>query len=442
MKVLSIPQQQSFVIRLWLQAIKRVFASLLFCSLCASVSTSWASDTTLSLDQALQKALDLNPALQIYRFKNQSLKAQLETASLKPAYQLGLELDRFAGTGQSSGFDNLEALVSISSRFELGQKVDARQQLVRNGQADLVLQKQWQALDLIGQVTRRYIEVLRAQEHFKLAQERLELAQSAHQTLSQRVTTGAVSRLEARRAKADQVQAELELAQHKTNLKIAQMTLAETWGEQSLSFERVSGNLYELGRDPAFEVFFAQLENNPKIQLFASQERLKQSELRVAQAESNLDIDWSLGIRQSQMSGDSDLRMQLSVPLYSVKRNQGRVQAIEAEQQSISFKKQQTWLRFHRQLYQAYQNRQLAILTAERLRTQLIPELQTVMSEMEAAYLGGRYSYLDYITSRQELLNAKRHLIEASSGALTYGVEIEQLTAEPLLDGSDRIKNL
>lgn len=442
MKFLSIPQQKTLVIRPWLQAIKRVFASLLFCTLCAGVSTSWASGTTLNLDQALQKALDLNPALKIYRFKNQSLEAQLETASLKPAYQLGLELDRFAGTGQSSGFDNLEALVSISSRFELGQKVDARQQLVRNVQADLALQKQWQALDLIGQVTRRYIEVLRAQEHFKLAQERLELAQSAHQTLSKRVATGAVSSLEARRAKADQIQAELELAQHKTNLKIAQMALAETWGEQSLSFERVSGNLYELGRDPAFEVFFEKLENNPEIQLFASQERLKQSELRLAQAESNLDIDWSLGIRQSQMSGDSDLRMQLSVPLYSVKRNQGRVQAIEAEQHSIPLKKQQTWLRFHRQLYQTYQNRQQAILTAERLRTQLIPELQTVMSEMEAAYLGGRYSYLDYITSRQELLNAKRHLIEASSGALTYGVEIEQLTAEPLLDGSDRIKNL
>lgn len=442
MKILSIPQQKTVVIRGWFQTLNRMFTSLLMSGFLASGSASWASGATLSLDQALQKSLALNPALKIYDFKNQSLEAQLETAGLKPGYQLGLELDRFAGTGQSSGFDNAETIVSISSRFELGQKVDARQQVIKDSQSNLALEKQWQALDLIGQVTRRYIEALRAQERLKLAQEQLELARSAYQTLSTRVASGAVSSLEARRAKADQIQAELELAQHKTDLKIAQMALAETWGEQSLSFERVSGNLYKLGRDPAFEVFFAQLELNPQIQLFASQERLKQSELRLAQAESNLDIDWSLGIRQSQMSGDSDLRMQLSVPLYSVKRNQGRVQAIEAEQQSISFKKQQTWLRFHRQLYQAYQNRQQAILTAERLRTQLIPELQTVMSEMEAAYLGGRYSYLDYITSRQELLNAKRHLIEASSGALTYGVEIEQLTAEPLLDGSDRIKNL
>lgn len=442
MKFLFIPQQQPLVMRPWLQAINRTFASLFLFFVFAGFSTSWASDTTLGLDQALQKALDLNPALKVYRFKNQSLEAQFETASLNPGYQLGLELDRFAGTGQSSGFDNLETLVSISSRFELGQKVDARQQLVRSGQSNLVLQKQSQALDLIGQVTRRYIEVLRAQEHFKLAQERLELAQSAYQTLSERVATGAVSSLEARRAKADQIQAELELAQYKTHLKIAQMALAETWGQQSFSFEQVSGNLYELGHDPAFEVFLAQLENNPEIQLFASQERLQQSELRLAQAESKLDIDWSLGVRQSQMSGDSDLRIQFSIPLYSVKRNQGLVQSIEAEQQSIPFKKQQTWLRFHRQLYQAYQNRQQAILTAERLRTQLIPELQLVMHEMEVAYLGGRYSYLDYITSREELLNAKRRLIEASSGALTYGVEIEQLTAEPLLNGSDRIKNL
>lgn len=442
MKNLFMSRPKSGVISSDIKFTRWLAMAFLFVFLFINASAGWASNPTLSLDQALKKALDLNPALKVYRFKNQSLEYQIESAGLNPGYQLGLELDRFAGTGEYSGFDNTEAVVSISSRFELGQKVEARQQVVRSHQSNLLIQKQLASLDLIAQVTRRFIQVLTAQEHHKLAQTRLELAQSAYQSLSKRVSSGAISSLEARRAKADLIRSKLELARLQTDFQIAKMALAETWGEQSISFERVSGDLYQLGRDPNFEVFFAQLERNPQIELFASQARLKQSELRLAQVESKLDIDWSLGVRQNQMSGDSDLTMQLSIPLYSIKRNQARVQSIEAEQQTLDFDKQQAWLGFHQQLYAAYQNRQQAILTADRLQNQLIPELQTVMAEIETAYLAGRYSYLDYITSRKELLNAKRRLIEVASGALIYGVELEHLTAEPLSDGSNPIKNL
>ena len=54
------------------------------------------------------------------------------------------------------------------------------------------------------------------------------------------------------------------------------------------------------------------------------------------------------------------------------------------------------------------------------------------MVETQAAYQRGRYGYLDYVSARQELLSAERTQIEAAAAALTYGAEIEQLTAEPL----------
>ena len=71
-------------------------------------------------------------------------------------------------------------------------------------------------------------------------------------------------------------------------------------------------------------------------------------------------------------------------------------------------------------------------LEVEALRTAIIPALEQALVETQAAYQRGHYGYLDYVSARQELLSARRTQIEAAAAALTYGAEIEQLTAEPL----------
>ena len=89
-------------------------------------------------------------------------------------------------------------------------------------------------------------------------------------------------------------------------------------------------------------------------------------------------------------------------------------------------------LDMHNQLFRAFYNRKQAILVVNSLRSTIIPSLEQALIETQDAYQRGRYGYLDYVSSRQELLSARRTLIEAAASALTYGAEIEQLTSEPL----------
>ena len=86
----------------------------------------------------------------------------------------------------------------------------------------------------------------------------------------------------------------------------------------------------------------------------------------------------------------------------------------------------------HTQLFRAFSNRQQAIISAQKLQNEIVPALEEALSETQQAYERGRYSYLEYVSARHELLIARQTLIESAAAALTYGADIEQLTAEPL----------
>ena len=179
-------------------------------------------------------------------------------------------------------------------------------------------------------------------------------------------------------------------------------------------------------------MLYAKVEKNPAIQIFAAEERLKEAEVRLAKTQSRADISWSVGVRRFQESDNSALVAGFSMPLFSSKRNSGAVSTALAQRNEIFVQKEVALLNMHTQLFRAFHNRKQAILTVKELQNTIIPVLEEALKETQAAYQRGRYGYLEYVSARQELLSARRTLIESASSALTYGAEIEQLTAEPL----------
>ena len=125
------------------------------------------------------------------------------------------------------------------------------------------------------------------------------------------------------------------------------------------------------------------------------------------------------------------------MPLFAEKRAESAVKSALAARNEITYHQQDFLLRIHSQLYQAYTAREQAINAAKTLQQSIIPQLTDALTQTKTAYQRGLYSYLDFLTARQELLNAKRALIETSADALLLTAEIEQLTAEPLLIGQN-----
>jgi len=395
-------------------------------------SYAGSTEVSLSLSTAIQRTIGQNPTLKVFEFRQTALRGELETARLKPAYELEFEAENFAGSGNLSGLNGAELTIALSSVIEMGHKQSARIGLVSQSQSALTRQQEVMSLELMGNVTRRYVEVLAAQERVLLATEALKLANDTLKIVKARAKAGATPGAEIKRAVAAQGQAQLSLQAEQQRMEYLSRSLAAFWGENEPSFSKVEGNLFAFGVDSDFESLYARVEKNPAMRILYDRERVKDAELRLAKTESTANIHWSVGVRHSQELEDTSLVASFSMPLFAEKRNSGAVSRALAERSRVSLEKEATKLRFRNQLFRAYSNRKQAILSTQTLQSNVIPALDQALKETQAAYKRGRYSYLEYVSARQELLVARRALIDAASAALIYGSEIEQLTRESL----------
>lgn len=418
----------------WLHA--RNGALLAFISallLALSMQNSQAANIeNLSLTKALQDAIQQNPALRVFGFRQQALRAQGKSAMLKPGYRLGLDVENIAGSGNFNGTDSAEFSLSLSSSIELGAKRTARGELSNSSLSLLEAQRQVAALSLLGDVTRRYIDVVAVQQRIKLAQTNLELAKNTAQEVRKRARAGATPEAEVKRAQAVVAQAKLTLLSEQQQLRYSKRSLSALWGQQEPGFNIASGELYQFGEDLDFATLYQRLLSNPAVQVFAEQGRVKAAELRLAKTQASMDLAWSVGVKQFQASDDSALTAGFSMPLFNRKRNRGAISQASAAQEQSHAEKEVALLQLHAQLFRAYNNRQQAIVTVQHLRAEIIPALQSALEQTKQAYKQGSYSYLDYVSAKRELVSAQRSLIQAGAAALRYGADIEQLTAQPL----------
>ena len=102
-----------------------VWLASIIASLALTANAAHA-DSTLTLNDAIARSLLRNPDLYQYRFTEEALQAQRETSALRPALAVELEVENFAGSGSTKGFDSAETTVALSSVIELGGKPQAR----------------------------------------------------------------------------------------------------------------------------------------------------------------------------------------------------------------------------------------------------------------------------------------------------------------------------
>jgi cobalt-zinc-cadmium efflux system outer membrane protein len=294
-------------------------------------------------------------------------------------------------------------------------------------------ERQAHALDLLGEVTRRYVDVVATQARLDLAVSSRSLAQDTIQSVQRRTQSGAAPEAELFRARAQLAQAELAVAEAQNQLQVARLSLCVLWGESEPNFVRVAGDLQNLGAVGEFDALFQRASENPAIAIFASEERLRDAEFQLAKTQSSTDIDWSVGVRQFQDTDDTALVAGVSIPLNTPGRNTGALQSAQAARDEVSVQREAALLNLRASLFDAYQQRKLGIETAHSLRAEVLPALTRALQLTQAAYESGRYGYQEWVAARQELIAAEYALIAAASAALQNGATIEQLTAQPLL---------
>ncbi len=419
---------------MFLSRIKFALASLLLCMSVIPVSAQTTSDTKtilsskLSLHDAIAATLAHNPQLTSFQFSRQALEGELQTAELKPALHLSTNLENAAGTGNYKGTRGAELTLALSSVIELGDKRNARRGVVTEEQEALAVQQRIVELDLLAEVTQRFIDVAAAQEHLQLQRSTLTLATETTSAIKHRVDIGNTPDAELARANANQSRMTIELRKAELDFDAAKIKLSALWAVTDPTFTSVNADLLNLGDVPTLNDLLNGIANNPDIQLFASEARIHDAELRLALSQRKADLEWSAGIRRLQDTKDSAVVLGLSVPLFSDDRASGDIKTAKAHQLSVANERDTALLKLRAEVFGLYQARQAALFEVASLRNDVIPQLKKAVAETRTAFDKGRYGYLELSSAQHELLDAEAALIDAAANAHQLRAEIERLS--------------
>jgi len=392
------------------------------------VDTNAVSSSKLSLRDAILATLAHNPQLNSFQFRRQVLVGELQTAGLKPAVRVSATLENALGSGEFSGAKSAELTLALSSVIELGDKRDARLGVVTERQQALAIEQRIVELDLLADVTRRFIEVAEAQQQLSLQRSTLTLVTETANSIQRRIDAGNTPDAELARALANQFRMAIELRQAELRFDAAKIKLSSLWGVTEPTFTSVNADLLNIGESGSLSGVLKSLSNNPDIQLFASEARLRDAEVRLALSQRKSDIEWNVGVRRLEASKDSALVVGVSVPLFGESRAASEVATAKANRLGVDNERETALLQLRAQLVGLYQERQAALFEVASLRNDVIPQLKKAVSGTRAAFDKGRYGYLELSTAQRELLQAEAALITAAANAHLLRAEIERLS--------------
>lgn len=421
---------------LYRHALRACLLSLAWLAIAAHAEVENAANG-LSLQQAVAAALERNPALQTFDFRFRALDARAQQAALRPATGVSLDVENIAGSGDLNGIDGAEATLALSQVIELGGKREARIGTTEASRSALETERWAAQLDVLAEVTRRFIAVAQRQKGLQLTRDAVALAEKTVEASERRVNAAKAPHAEFDRARILLDRARLDEHAALADLDAARKQLAATWGESQpvingQLFGEVLADLFILPPTGDFRVLVQQLAHNPNFLRYASEARLLDAELRLASTLRRPDITLGAGLRRLEESKDQAFVVSLAVPLRSSRRAESFVaearanrELVDAERRAAEVKAQATLYELHRQLSRA-------VSEATTLRDDIKPRSAEALEETAYGYRRGRYSYLELVDAQREYLAVQEALISAAASAHGLRTEIERLTSAPL----------
>src|SRR5690606_18292082 len=284
----------------------------------------------LTLDDAFQRVARTHPDLRLFGPRGELLEAELDRASLSPAWIAGAELENAFGTGQARGLDGAELTLTLASVLERGGKLDARRTLAQSRIDALAVEREVQRLDLLAEVARRYLAAVAAREQQAIARLDIQQRERTVAAARRRHEAGASPESVVLTAQAALARAQLDLARAEQHQAAARQHLAALWGERAPTFQVMGADPLALPEVAAFAVLDDWLQRTPELARFADEQRIGEARLQLARSQATADLDWQVGVRRLP-DNDFGLVAGFSLPLGASRRAEPGIRAARAE---------------------------------------------------------------------------------------------------------------
>jgi len=383
-----------------------------FAAFCWAMSSHLASGQTpqgpvaVTLDQAIQMALEHNHNLLAARTTVQQSEAQEMTANLRPNPTLFtdweyLPLVNPGGSIADYLHNSTEGDIGVSYLFERGKKRQHRLQAAKDATAVTRSQVADNERGLTFQVAQLFINVQLAQSTLDLAQQDLKSYQDTVDISELKYKSGGIS-------ENDYLKIKLQLLQFQQDVQQALLARAQALSDlrQLLGYESVPAEYAVTGTfdyEP-LSLSFGDLEakalaNRPDLRASVQGVAAAGSQHELAKVNGKVDV--TAAANYSHVNGISAMTFNVSVPLPVFNRNQGEIArtyhaVTQAQQQQAAAQGQ-----VKTDVRDAYEALQSSDRVAQYFRSGYLDVSQKNRDISEYAYRRGAASLLDFLDAER-----------------------------------------
>lgn len=355
----------------------------------------------LTLDAALRRAVEADPAKAGLDARLRAVDAGVRQADLKPNPTLGLTVENLPTLGGGDILGRTETTLSYEQKLERGGDRPARTTLARSEGLLVVAQARIAQLDRMEAVQRAWADAMAAQATLEIARERLSLAERFQGEVQRRVNAARDPLFAGARAEAELAQAQIDFDQAEIAVRVARIVLAKFWdGTADFSLGQSDFEDTSASRVAAGEVASTDLE------AFRARQAMAEAQARLEEARAVPDPTVSVGVRHIW---DNEVALVFggSIPLQRHDRNQGAIDRARAE--GLAAQADQNALRQEREREIARLQVQLLARAneARRIAEETLPQAERAVTLVRDGFARGGFTYNDVMSAHTALLQTK-----------------------------------
>jgi cobalt-zinc-cadmium efflux system outer membrane protein len=385
--------------------------SLLLCALAFAARGEATAANTITLDEAIQLALEHNKNLLATRTTIEQSLHQETTAGLRPNPNLSVSFSSLPLFAPQEGLknylsDNGSLDIGLGYTFELGGKRGDRIAAARDTTAVTRAQVTDAERALIFQVATQFIGVQLANSTVELARDNLKSFENAVEIGTAKYKSGAIS-------ENDYLKIKLQLLQFQTDLQAAQ--LARVQGlvalRQLVGYETVSADYdvagpfdYRAVPLNAGDLFKLAADNRPDLLAAHRAVTASKSQVELAQANGIQDLTVGVDYVRQPLGGDhtaNTASLGVSMPLAIFDRNQGEIARTKVAVTQAELQEAELIGQVKADVQNAYENLQENARIAEYYLSGYLEVAKRSRDISEYAYTKGATSLFDFLDAER-----------------------------------------
>ncbi|NHZ84665.1 MAG: TolC family protein [Planctomycetia bacterium] len=403
-------------------------AFVLFGLFISEIQSQTRDKDYLSIETAVNKAIENNPELQTLLQNIDARKAIKLQSGLKPNPELGFEAENIFGSNGYSGLNSGEITASISHNILLAGKINKR---VKVAEMEITL-AEWdyesKRLEVITDIRRSFTKALTTQKIIKKNNELIKISNKLIQDLKARVEAGRISPAEVSRAQIILNMLQIDINRLEAEYDSAIFELTTLINTPDLPIELLKGELKNITNLPDYDFLFSNLNNNPDIKRFSGEFDKQKAVIKYEESKAIPDLTVSAGFKRLNEVNANTFLIGASIPLPIFNRNQGSIQEaqIRLNQTTKEFETVKNKLTLQLKLY--YNRLETLISIAQKLKNESIPDAEKTFEIIQKGNLVGRFTMLDVLDAERTLFEIQNQYLDTLGNINIVVVEIEGLT--------------